>query len=143
MYRISRELLSIANQVDHFYLDEKLKNIRSKSGAINYIYRQVNPYIRGFFRDAAWENVNKVFNTIRNLGVDLTVDTDKLKGGDYHEVKHSGDYVSRYKQWNLEITFTNKFGKEFKITGRLIATDANDGSSANYFDRYDMSLILD
>lgn len=143
MYRISREILSIANQVDHFYLDEKLKNVKTKRGAINYIYKVVNPYTRGFFRDFAWENVNKVFNTIRNLGVDLEVDTDKSKGGDYHKVQQSGNHVTKYKQWNLEITFTNKYDQDFKITGRLIASDASDVGSLHDFERYDMSLILD
>lgn len=143
MYKIAKELFIIANQVDHFYLDEKLKNIRTKHGAINYIYKKVNPYIKGFFRDSAWENVHKVFNTISNLGVEFVYDTNKENGGDYHVVKHSDEYSSKYKQWNLTISFENKYGTTFKITGRLIATDANDGYSKNDFDRYDLSLILE
>jgi hypothetical protein len=135
----SKRLLKIAEILRDKQLADKLYNCKNKNTAINFIYKQVEHLIKGFFRDTDWKNVMNVFNAIKALGVDLEWG---VKNGGYNEVKdNNGNITSKYKQYDLIIKFTNIDNKEFIIKGHLIATDASDNDQFD-FDRYDISLIL-
>ena len=136
----SNLLLKIANVIsDEKSLDQKLFNSKTKQTAIKYIYKKVDNLITGFFHDSDWQNVIKVFNAIKSLGVDLQWG---VKDGGYHDVKDGqGNVTSKYKQYDLQIKFDNCNNKTIVIKGNLIATDASD-SEDDPFSRYDIALIL-
>lgn len=135
----SHLLLKVANIIaDNNQLDQHLFNAKTKQTAIRYIYKKVNNLISGFFHDTDWSNITKVFNAIKELGVNLQWD---VKDGGYHDVKDSsGNITSKYKQYDLQIKFENCNKKTITIKGHLIATGA--GNEDDFFDRYDMALIL-
>ena len=119
-------------------LDEGLFNCKTKQTAIRYIYKRVNHLITGFFHDDNWSNVMKVFKELESLGCQFNWE---VKNGGYHDVKGpDGNITSKYKQYDLTISFTNVNGKEIKIGGQLIATAA--GNEDDWFSRYDIALIL-
>lgn len=113
-------------------IDQKLYNFKTKSSAINYIYKVVEPYTKGFFRDESWEHLHKVFKVINDLGVDLNwwVEDGGYKKND----------LSQSKVYQLEIQYMNAQGNIISIKGHLTAHAA--GSIADVWDRYDMSLVM-
>lgn len=122
-----KQLIKLANRIK---IDDILYNISSKQSAKNYIRKYVEPLTKGIFRDDDWSNVHKVFDKMRELGLDVEVDV--IDGG-YHENEY-GNIVSKEYQWKTE--FENKDGKIFKLSGSL--TCGFCGSSEKPYDEYDM-----
>ena len=138
MNRLSNQLMKIADELEQLNIDQKLFNCKNKKQAINYIYKKVGHLTTGFFRDDNWSSVTKVFDAINALGCKFN---REVKNGGYHDVKSpSGEVTSKYKQYDLTISFVNADDKQIKIIGQLIATAAGD--TENWFSRYDMALIL-
>lgn len=138
MDRLSKQLILIANEIAKIQIDEGLFNCKTKQAAIRYIYKKVNHLTTGFFHDDNWSNVMKVFDNISALGCNFNWE---VKNGGYHDVKNpSGEVTSKYKQYDLTISFTNVNDKQIKIIGQLIATAAGD--TEDWFSKYDMALIL-
>lgn len=138
MDRLSNQLIKIADELEQINIDQKLFNCKTKQNAIRYIYKKVGHLTTGFFHDDNWSNVMKVFNAINALGCKFNWG---VKDGGYHDVKNSyGEVTSKYKQYDLTISFINVQDKQIKINGQLIATGAGD--TDDWFGRYDMALIL-
>lgn len=138
MDNLYNELIKIANTIANEQIDNGLFNCKTKQTAIRYIYKKVNHLISGFFRDDNWSNVMKVFDAINSLGCKFEWE---VKNGGYHDVKNSyGEITSKYKQYDLTISFTNVNDKQIKIIGQLIATGA--GTIEDIFQKYDIALIL-
>lgn len=141
----SNTLMKIAAVIsENNNLDEKLLNAKTKQTAIRYIYKKVNHLITGVFHDDNWSNVMKVFDEIQSLGCQLNW---QVKNGGYHDVVNpNGEITSKYKQYDLTISFTNVNNKQIKIKGQLIATAAGDRedwlNKQDMFSKYDMALIL-
>ena len=113
-------------------LDLKLYNFKTKSSAINYIYKITEQYTRGFFRDESWEHLQKVFKVIQGLGVDINW---WVENGGYQK-----NDLSQSKVYKLEIQYMNAQGNIISIKGNLTAHAA--GSIGDVWDRYDMSLVI-
>lgn len=138
MNNLYNELIKIANAIANEQIDNGLFNCKTKQTAIRYIYKKVNHLISGFFSDDNWSNVMKVFDAINSLGCKFEWE---VKNGGYHDVKNSyGEITSKYKQYDLTISFTNVNDKQIKIIGQLIATGA--GTIEDIFQKYDIALIL-
>ena len=117
-------------------MDEGLFNCKTKQAAIRYIYKKVNHLTTGFFHDDNWSNVMKVFDNISALGCNFNWE---VKNGGYHDVKNSyGEIISKYKRYDLTMSFTNVKNKEIKIQGQLIATGA--GTDQDIFEKYDINM---
>ena len=73
-------------------VDPKLLKLMTKRAVMNYFYRLVGdmPGMHSYVNDDGWGHVHAVFNRIRETGVDLEVDTDRSKGGDYF---YNDDYT--------------------------------------------------
>ncbi len=150
--RIARIAMKIA---DDKTVDPKLLKLMTKRAVMNYFYRLVGdmPGMHGYVNDNGWGHVHVVFEKIRETGVDLEVDTDRSRGGDYF---YNDDYtlsslspdkkdraLSRGgaliggKQWNLKIEFDGM--RHWEIEGYLKAVFREPG----FLDSsYDMIFLL-
>ena len=111
--KIAKQLIKLAKDLiaNHEYeLDNKLYVMKSKTGVKNYIYKYVEKYTKGKFRDEDWSNVKAVFDKIHELGVNLNW---YVENGGY-----SLDGMS--KTYKFDIDFINQYGKEIKLSGQLI-----------------------
>ena len=104
-----KELIKIAKEL---LLDEKLFKLKGKSSARNYIRNKIDPYIRGMFRDDDWRHVKKVFEEIKELGVDLDWWVDN--GG------YSSDGMSKTYQFKIE--YKNIYNNQMILRGQLICS---------------------
>ena len=118
------KIIRIAVKVaDNAVIDGKLAKLMNKKSIVNYFHRLVGdmPGMHGSVNDDGWGYVHDVFNRIRETGVDLEVDTDSSRGGDYFyndnfsrssispdkrdQALCRGDAPIGGKQWNLKIEF--------------------------------------
>ena len=112
---------------------ESAINGKSKQAAKNFIYKITQNLTKGFFRDEAWENVQKIWETLSSqYGIDVIINNAEYRNGE--------NSIPTAKKWGIEIPFIDNKGKERKLVGYLIASfcgEMNDPTS-----RYDLVLIL-
>ena len=111
--KLAKELIKLAKNLiafDQIELNEKLFKLKSKQGIKNYIHDYVYDITKGHFRDEDWSNVKKVFDRIKQLGVNLNW---YVQNGGY-----SLDGMS--KTYKFDIDFINKDNKEIKLNGQLV-----------------------
>jgi hypothetical protein len=113
--KVAKSLIKLAKDLlasNAYELDEKLSALKSKQGIKNYIYKNVEKYTKGRFRDEDWSNVKIVFDKINELGVNLNW---YVEDGGY-----SLDGMS--KTYKFDIDFINKYNQEIKLNGQLICS---------------------
>jgi len=98
---------------------------KTKKGMINFIYKNVDDLITGFFSDEAWENVHDVWKRFDLMGLDYIL-VASLYGGEFPSI---------YKEWKFKINCNGK-----NIYGNLIAAGA--GTIKDPLSRYDITLVL-
>lgn len=103
----------------------------SKQTAIRRIYSKILPLTQGFFRDEAWENVQKVFKVFNDMNLDWNITKTEY---DHKNVP------PHYKIWYFEINLIGNQGRPKKIMGNLTAAGA--GSVEYPLDKYDISVVL-
>lgn len=111
--KIAKELIKLAKNLianNEYELNVKLSTMKSKQGAKNYIRNYVDNVTKGKFRDEDWSNVKKVFDKIKQLGVNLNW---YVENGGY-----SLDGMS--KTYKFDIDFENVYNQEIKLSGQLI-----------------------
>lgn len=132
MKRIIGKILRIAREL---VLDEKLKKLKSKQSAKNYIYDYVQDYIKGIFRDEDWKGVKRVFDRINNLGVQLDW---WVQNGGYFKDRDTGEIKG--KKYKFKISYINLQQKEVEFKGQLICSFC--GTVQDPMSAYDISLII-
>jgi exonuclease III len=111
--KIAKELIKLAKDLianNEYELNVKLSTMKSKQGVKNYIRNYVDNVTKGKFRDEDWSNVKKVFDKIKELGVNLNW---YVENGGY-----SLDGMS--KTYKFDIDFENVYNQEIKLSGQLI-----------------------
>ena len=111
--KIAKELIKLAKNLianNEYELNVKLSTMKSKQGVKNYIRNYVDNVTKGKFRDEDWSNVKKVFDKIKELGVNLNW---YVENGGY-----SLDGMS--KTYKFDIDFENVYNQEIKLSGQLI-----------------------
>ena len=125
----------IARRITAGDIDTKLFWAKSKQTAKNIIYRNVQTLIKGIFRDDDWRYVNRVFDRLRRLGLQVVV---TVKNGGYFEDRRT--HKTAGKKYDFTLSYVNIQGKTFKFDGQLICSfcgSVNDPTQA-----YDISLII-
>lgn len=79
-------------------MNEKLFNLKSKQGISSFIYNYVRPFTTGIKKDSSWENIHRLFESIRSLGVTLSYYVNN--GGYSNDGKSKG---CGNLNWNLII----------------------------------------
>ena len=111
----------------------KRKTVRA---AQNYIYDNILPLTKGFFRDEAWENVHKIFHVMSDdIGMNVNFG---VRNDNYYQHGYSLDRSS--KAYQFDAKFRNFDGKNITINGQIIATFC--GTADNPMSKYDMAFQL-
>ena len=92
----------------------------TKQNLIKKMYRLSERLTSGFHRDYGWEDLNAVFDNLRDNGFDVQITSTQYDG-------------MRSKTYFFEVL-------EHKIRGHIIC--AFCGTVENPMERYDMSMIL-
>lgn len=95
--------------------------VASKQTAKNTVYRLLNPFLIGFFKDNCWKAPGQIFNSIRALGGAVEI----------NKTEYFGEMAG--KRWYLEIGACG-----FSFSGILTATFADKPNG----ERYDLTLVL-
>lgn len=131
------------------YLAPKFQGIRENDGtpstnlidgqSNNVAASRVNKVLaelsRGMFSDESWQAINKIFEKLSSLGLNVTVTSAKYGG---HADTQTG--MPKFKEWQISIPFTNNKGKPVQLVGQITAHGA--GSIEQPLDRYDITAYV-
>jgi len=102
------------------------------AGRVNKVLAELS---KGLFSDNSWEAINKIFEKLKTLGLEVTVLSAKYGG---HADTQTG--MPKYKEWQISIPFTNNKGKPVQLVGQITAHGA--GSIEQPLDRYDITAYV-
>jgi len=114
---------------------QHLINGQSNVVAASRVNKILSSLSKGMFSDNSWEAINKIFNKLQELGLDVTITSAKYGG---HADTESG--MPKFKEWQISIPFTNKNGKPTLLVGQVTAHGA--GSMEQPLDRYDITAYV-
>ncbi len=100
----------------------------NKPRAVKLVNNILHRHTSGLFRDEDWSHVNKLFDVLRNEGIDY-----ELTDAKYTQNEKG---VPTAKTWRFTIEFTNDRGRPTILYG--IITAAGAGSVEYPLDRYDL-----
>jgi len=103
-------------------------NEMSKQRAKTYVNKLMDKHSKGIFSDEYWSPVQNIFKDLSEANIDYVVDKAEYKKDDKG--------IPTSKRWNLTINFTDKNGKDQKLTALIIASGA--GSVEDPLDKYDV-----
>jgi hypothetical protein len=109
---------------------------RSKQSVINYIYKIYKQVDHGQrYRDAAWENVHKIFDLFGQYGMDTSGGYD----AEYNPGGISVDEMTpQWKRWKIDFNFTDNKDKQRTIT--FVLTAHAGGTVENPWGSYDITF---
>lgn len=98
---------------------------------------------KGLFKDENWEGPRTILMALRNSGIDFTAN-----GGEYKVspnmkelwMGRQGTPPNSYKEWKLEINFTNAKGKQTILYCTMTAHGA--GTVDDPLSKYDMTFLI-
>jgi len=99
---------------------------------VNNILHSVS---QGIFSDNSWEAITKIFNKLKEVGLD--VEMTGAKYGGHADTQHG---LPKWKEWGISIPFTNNKGRSMKLVGQITAHGA--GSVEQPLDRYDITAYV-
>ena len=102
------------------------------AGVVNKILGELS---KGIFSDNSWEAINKIFQKLKDSGMEVTILSTKYGGQN-----DDGNPMPKYKEWQISIPFTNKAGKPMELVGPVTAHGA--GSIQQPLDRYDITAYV-
>ena len=108
---------------------------QSNSVAAGRVNKVLGELSKGIFSDQSWEAINKIFEKLKSLGLDVTILSAKYGG--YQDTSNN---MPKYKEWQISIPFTNKVGKSMELVGTITAHGA--GSIEQPLDRYDITAYV-
>jgi len=108
---------------------------KSNVAATSFVNKVLAELSRGLFSDNSWEQIHKIFTKLKELGLDVTLESAKYGG---HADTSNG--IPKYKEWQISIPFTNNKGKPTKLVGNITAHGA--GSVEQPLDKYDISAYV-
>ena len=109
---------------------------KSRQSAINYIYKLFNQLDHGQrYKDDAWQNVHKVFNTFRDYNIDTNggYDAEYNPGG-----INVGEMEPQWKKWKVDFNFVDNKGKSRILT--FVLTAHAGGTIENPWSSYDITF---
>ena len=112
-----------------------LINGQSNSVAAGRVNKVLAALSKGIFSDESWEAINKIFEKLNKLGLEVTVISAKYGGQN-----DTSNGMPKYKEWQISIPFTNKVGKPMELVGPITAHGA--GSIEQPLDRYDITAYV-
>ncbi len=104
----------------------------SAASAVNKVLAQLS---KGIFSDQSWEAINKIFQKLKEMGLETTVISAKYGGQN-----DTSNGMPKYKEWQISIPFTNNKGKPTQLVGQITAHGA--GSIEQPLDRYDITAYV-
>ena len=110
---------------------KNLVDLKSKQAVKNRIYTEVNPIIRGIFRNELyWKPIKDMTKHLQDLGctVDLRPSNEHGCSGGYH-------YTNKYKEYLIDVNVN-----DITLSGTLTACFC--GSVQAPTEDYDLSLVL-
>lgn len=110
---------------------KNIADLKSKVAVKNRVYTEVNPIIRGVFRNELyWKPIKDMVEHLRNIGVDVVIAPSNTRGcsGGYH-------YDGKYKEYDITCKVNNH-----TLAGTLTACFC--GSVQAPTEDYDLSLVL-
>ena len=102
------------------------------AGRVNKVLAELS---KGMFSDQSWDAVNKIFEKLGKLGLEVTILSAKYGGQ-----QDTSNGMAKYKEWQISIPFTNKVGKPMELVGQITAHGA--GSVEQPLDRYDITAYV-
>ena len=114
----------------------------SKQQAVRNIHKQVDPIVKGFFKDEYWKPIHDVWKKMEAMDLDVDIigtEYYKTDAGMTGKYKSMGG-VPAGKIWTFEINFINNRQKKNKIRGRITAAGA--GSVQDPLDKYDVTITM-
>lgn len=102
------------------------------AGRVNKVLAELS---RGIFSDNSWETINKIFEKLKSLGLEVTVTSTKYGG--QADNQHG---MPTYKEWQISIPFTNNKGRPVQLVGQITAHGA--GTVEQPLDRYDVTAYV-
>ena len=108
---------------------------KSNVAATSFVNKVLAELSRGLFSDIYWEQIHKIFNKLKELGLDVELISAKYGGqGD------TSNGMPKYKEWQISIPFTNNKGRPTKLVGQITAHGA--GSVEQPLDKYDITAYV-
>ena len=108
---------------------------KSNVAATSFVNKVLAELSRGLFSDNSWEQIHKIFNKLKELGLDVELISAKYGGqGD------TSNGMPKYKEWQISIPFTNNKGRPTKLVGQITAHGA--GSVEQPLDKYDITAYV-
>ena len=108
---------------------------KSNVSAASFVNKILAESSKGIFSDNSWEAINKIFQKLKESGLEVSVLSAKYGGqGD------TSNGMPKYKEWQISIPFTNNKGKPAQLVGQITAHGA--GSVEQPLDRYDISAYV-
>lgn len=114
---------------------EHLINGQSNNIAASRVNKVLASLSKGIFSDNSWEAIHKIFEKLRELGLDVSILSAKYGGQ-----QDTSNNMPKYKEWQISIPFTNKAGKPMELVGPITAHGA--GSIEQPLDRYDVTAYV-
>ena len=90
--------------------------------------------ISGFYSDKDWSNVNQIFKTFNQYGLDLQI----ISADYYKDHNNPTSQMPVGKKWKFEISFNNNKGKLTKLYGTVVAAGA--GTVEDPLSKYDITV---
>ena len=115
-------------------LDHDLYFAKSKDTIKRRIHKKIEKFTKGIFHDVAWQHVYILFDAIRDMGIDISVE---VKDGGYYN--HDNGEIGG-KVYNFSFQIINFENKKFDFNGQLTCSfcgTVNDPMSA-----YDMAFYF-
>ena len=91
-------------------------NGMTKQKAVRFVNEILYPPSKGLFSDSDWRAVTKVFNTLRENGIDYDLTSS--------EYSHNEAGTPSSKRWLFEINFLNNKNRPTIMYGVLVAAGA-------------------
>jgi hypothetical protein len=102
-----------------------MKLYKSKTATKNAIYRIVTPLTKGIFKDDDWRNVSRIWKTLEDNGVSISI----------NDAKYDGCFPPTSKRWHFTAEVNG-----FTFTGNLIACFC--GIVQDPTNRYDICFVI-
>jgi len=102
------------------------------AGRVNKVLGELS---KGIFSDDSWQAINKIFEKLNQLGLEVNILSAKYGGQ-----QDTSNNMPKYKEWQISIPFTNKAGKPMELVGQITAHGA--GSVQQPLDRYDITAYV-
>jgi hypothetical protein len=105
----------------------------------NLIYKNIAPFVKGFFHDDSWQPVHKVFEILKKMDLDYSIKSAEY-GGQWSGQVGPPSNMPTYKRWKFEIDFINQNNRPDVIFGTITAS--GNGPVEDVLSSYDLTVVV-